>query len=89
MNSIQAEGQNCAKKLEIETIKNVLYLLKLELTKKIDKLERMITNQKNQDIKINESDEILQLLKKTKAYEYKLDNIKQKHNEGLAEIRRL
>jgi hypothetical protein len=40
----------------------------------------MITNQRKMDAKINESDEMLQLMKKVKAYEYKLDKMKQKHN---------
>lgn len=49
----------------------------------------MITNQRKMDAKINESDEMLQLMKKVKAYEYKLDKMKQKHNQALAEIKRL
>jgi uncharacterized protein YgfB (UPF0149 family) len=52
------------------------------------KLEQLILNQRKLDNKINESEEMMQFLKKIKAYEYKLDKLNQKHNQALAEIKR-
>jgi hypothetical protein len=65
-----------------------LLILQYELTEESMKLEQLIINQRKLDNQINESEEMMQFMKKIKAYEYKLDKLNQKHNQALAEIKR-
>ena len=82
MNKIQEDGNKYARKIEMESRKMQDLQLQIEMTQKS-------LNDKRQQFNSSDASELPNLVKKVKTLEYTLEKIRMRHNESLAEIKRL